>query len=151
MEKESKGNIMKRMIILRGVSGCGKSTRARELCSKVSTAIICSADDYFMINGKYTFDPAKLEKAHEQCRSRAEKAAKDSVSLIVIDNTNTCHWEYKAYIDIGKEYGYDIEIIKVGSLDDDSLKSYAKRNKHGVSLQIIRKMAKRFEWSNKNE
>ena len=61
-----------KMFIMRGISGSGKSTKAREIMAKENScgnaAIICSADDFFMASGKYKFDASKLGQAHAWCR-----------------------------------------------------------------------------------
>ena len=140
----------RKLVILRGVSGSGKSTRAKEIkkeaAAKHEVCYVCSADDYFMRDGKYEFDAKLLSQAHAWCKGKAEAvmylAAAD---VVVVDNTNTQHWEYKPYIEMAQEHGYEVEVIKVGQLDESNLKAYANRNRHGVSLDVIRKQAKRFE------
>lgn len=53
----------KRLIIMRGISGSGKSTLAKELAGK--NGLIFSTDEFFMNNGEYVFDVAKLHWAHK--------------------------------------------------------------------------------------
>lgn len=133
--------------ILRGVSGSGKSTRAKEIAKAVNSSIICSADQWFVNRktGKYEFDAKKLGVAHAWCKTRAETAMELGTELVVIDNTNTQKWEYQPYVDMAEDFGYEVEIEMVGQLDDSNLKVYANRNKHGVPLDKIRQMAARFE------
>lgn len=135
------------LYILRGVSGSGKSTMAKEIVSGHSSYLVCSADEFFVNKqtGEYEFDPKKLRQAHTWCKTRAELAMELGVETVVIDNTNTQKWEYQSYLDMAKIFKYDIKIIKVGQLDESNLKVYANRNKHGVPLDVIRKQAGRFE------
>ena len=135
---------MKKLVVLRGTSGSGKTTKAKELAAG-KDAVICSADNFFMVDGHYKFDAKLLKKAHAQCFSEAQEAINKRVSLVIIDNTNTQKWEYKKYEELGIAAGYEVEVIVVGSLDKDQLKVYANRNKHGVSLDIIQKQARRFD------
>jgi predicted kinase len=137
--------------ILRGVSGSGKSTRAKELCKEVlgqgKQAVTCSADEFFVdpATGDYNFDSRKLGEAHAWCRGNAHMAMRLGVDLVVIDNTNTRRWEYEGYIKMAADAGYEVSEEIVGQFDESNLKAYANRNKHGVPLDAIRKMAQRFE------
>lgn len=129
---------------MRGVSGSGKSTKARELCEGYGS-VVCSADEYFMADGEYKFDPAKLGQAHAWCQGRFSAALEANVDVVVVDNTNTRRWEYERYVKLAEKAGYEVELVKVGSLDEESLKLYADRNRHGVGPDIIQKQAERFE------
>ena len=57
---------MRRVIIMRGLPGSGKSTEAK---SYILThgAVVVSADDFFMVAGKYRYNPAKIGDAHVAC------------------------------------------------------------------------------------
>lgn len=146
-----------KLVIMRGVSGAGKSTKAKEIVKDFlnsrkkknldAVSIICSADKFFIdhASGKYNFDHKQIGMAHAWCKGNVNAAMELETDLIVLDNTNTQKWEYQAYIDMAKHYGYSHEIVTVGKLDEQSLKEYANRNVHGVPLEAIKRMAKRFE------
>ena len=53
---------MKTLILIRGLPGSGKSTLARAMREACAATAHWEADMYFTDNGKYTFDPAKLEQ-----------------------------------------------------------------------------------------
>lgn len=141
------------MVILRGVSGAGKSTKAKELIEEFresnpdGVTYVCSADHFFIdpASGEYKFDPKKIGTAHAWCKGNAHAALSLGVDLVIIDNTNTQRWEFEPYVDLADHFGYECELCTVGELDDASLKVYANRNSHGVPLEAIRRMAKRFE------
>jgi len=139
---------MHKVIILRGVSGSGKSTKAHELfhsaCVNGESCIICSADDY-MINalGKYEFNPKKLQQCHTACQLVFVNALIDDVNLVILDNTNTQKWEYYYYLKKAVSMHYEVEEIIVGNSQDVEL--YAMRNTHNVPLESIKKQAQRFE------
>ena len=140
----------KTMLILRGCSGAGKTTYATRLMKKISgmfgvKCVKCSADDFFLKSGTYQFDPRNLKKAHDECKAKTNKAARDSTDLIIIDNTSTQIWEMEPYIFIAKDRGYRVVFRTIGHMDEDSLKLYASRNEHGVPKEAIDRMAKRFE------
>jgi len=95
---------MRNLVILRGVSGSGKSTVAELWPS----AIVCCADDYHMVDGEYKFDAKNLGRAHEACREKCEDAMFWKDELIVIANTNTQPKEFAAYEELAQKYGYKI-------------------------------------------
>lgn len=133
------------MVILRGVSGAGKSTRARELASRNMDTMICSADDYFTVGKHYLFNSANIGKAHAWCLGRAVAALELEVALVIIDNTNTQEWEMRPYIDAATYWNYEYEIEMIGQLSDTALQTYAARNIHNVPLDTIRRQAARFK------
>ncbi len=58
------------VVIMRGTPGSGKSYLAG-LVHKTAlehgySSVICSADDFFMVDGKYNFSTAKLVRAMQQ-------------------------------------------------------------------------------------
>lgn len=132
---------MKKLIIMRGIVGAGKSTKAKELAN--GYGVICSADNFFLKNGEYVFNPRFLKNAHDACKDKAAHYMKAKTDLVIIDNTNTQKWEYQPYLDMAKEFGYEVEIVMVGNLTDIDL--YSSRNVHGVSKEVIERMARRFE------
>jgi len=142
-----------KVIAMRGIPGSGKSTKVRELVKKFmdenpsGTTYVCSADKFFVnsVSGKYEFDPKKIGTAHAWCRGNANAALSLGVDLVFIDNTNTQKWEWASYEQMAADFGYEFETCVVGELDENSLKLYANRNTHGVPLEAIRRMAKRFE------
>ncbi len=129
----------KRVVIMRGLPGSGKSTKAETYGgTKVS------ADDYFMQDGVYKFDPAKLAEAHAAAKSRFEEALRRGESPVVVDNTNVSEREYRDYVDLAAKYGYTIDFDVVGS-GGVSPEELAKRNTHGVPESTIRRMMERWE------
>jgi len=144
---------MQKLIVMRGVSGSGKSTKARELVDEFmeqnpnGLVHICSADDFFINakTGKYEFEANKLGQAHAWCRGRAYAAMSMGADLVIVDNTNTRKWEYQPYLDLSFLFKYETEECVVGEFDDDSILLYAERNAHGVPLEAVAKMADRFE------
>lgn len=138
------------MLIMRGVSGSGKSTYATRLIKRISrmfgvTCVKCSADDFFLKSGTYQFDPRNLKKAHDECKAKVNKAMRDNINLVIVDNTCSQVWEMEPYIFIAKDRGYHVVFRTMGHMDEDSLKLYASRNEHGVPKEAIDRMAKRFE------
>jgi len=141
----------KKLVIMRGVPGSGKSTVAKEMATKCigagKTAVIASADDYFIdsLTGSYIFDAKKLPSAHLYCKAKALGAMEAKADMVIIDNTNMRHWDFDPYVKMAKQYRYEVEEVIVGSFDKQSLETYVARNVHGCPKDTIEKMAARFE------
>jgi predicted kinase len=141
----------KKLIIMRGCSGAGKTTEAKRLAKQCKdedgVSVICSADDYFIdsLTKAYIFDAKLLFAAHTYCRAKAEGAMEAKADVVIIDNTNTRRRDFELYIDMAKLYGYEVEEVVVGGFDESSLEIYSARNAHGVPKETIKKMAERFE------
>lgn len=85
--------ITKTVYLLQSPSGGGKTTLSNKIIDfsreqQISCGV-CSADNYFMNNGKYEFDASKLYLAHSYCKYQFEEFVKSKLSYIVVDNTNT--------------------------------------------------------------
>lgn len=129
---------MTRLIIMSGTPGAGKTTYVQ---ANFSTAVVCSADHYFMKNGDYCFDKRQLGEAHKQCFERFNKAMTEQAELIVIDNTSTKLRDLREYIDPALSNSYEVEVIV---LKVPVLVAF-KRNTHGVPLETIDRMASNIE------
>lgn len=129
-----------KVTILSGVPGSGKSTIANSL----SGVVICSADDYFVVNGNYQFDPSQLPKAHSSCLRSFINALGDGCPSVVCDNTNTTAVEIAPYYAVAVAYGYQVEIVTV-MVADDKLGLCAERNKHQVPLKSIQRMTENIK------
>jgi predicted ATPase len=79
----------KLVYILRGIPGAGKSFLAEELVKNNKSSIVCCADDYFLIDGKYLWTYEGLYAAHLYCQSKFKKALADNLELIIVSNTST--------------------------------------------------------------
>ena len=97
---------MKNVIVLRGVSGCGKSTFANILASFDGCVAVC-ADDFFTdSDGNYNFNQNQLGDAHRQCQENFIEALNEpSIKCIIVSNTNTKVKDFSFYEKSAKEYG----------------------------------------------
>jgi predicted kinase len=131
----------KKLYIVRGIPGSGKSTFALNLVG--SDFLVCEADKYFMVDGEYKFDGSKLKEAHESCRNLVETYMKDSLMNdqfyreIAVSNTFTQEWEMQPYFDLAKQYGYMVFSIIVEN-------RHGGENQHGVPAEAIQRMKDRF-------
>lgn len=133
---------MKKLYIVRGLPGSGKSTFAEALVG--SDFLVCEADKYFIVDGEYKFDATKLRQAHEWCRNRVETYMKDSLvndqfyREIAVSNTFTQEWEMESYYKLAEQYGYMVFSIIVEN-------RHGGVNEHGVPADKLEQMKNRFE------
>lgn len=132
--------MIKRLIILRGCPGSFKSTYANRIKTKLHNifglnCIICSADDYFIKNGVYNYDRSKAGRAHEQCYENANRAMRDGVDIVLLDNTNITRNDFKHYVKLAEWFKYAV-IEKVFGLNE-SVDVLFNRNIHGVPKEKI--------------
>ena len=129
----------RKVVILCGVSGAGKSTHTAAF---YSNAFVVSADHYFEDQeGNYHFNPSKLGAAHAECLQLFVEELRVSDRDIVVDNTNTTVAEIAPYAACALAYGYDLEIIILHCKPEVA----AARNTHGVPLKRIQGMARRIK------
>lgn len=126
------------VIIMSGIPGSGKSTYARE---HFPHANILSADDFFVRNGIYTFDPKLLKDAHEFCLRRFAWDSQVQDQTLIVDNTNTTALEICPYAALALAYGHELKIITLKC----DVETAFKRNKHNVPLESIQRMHDRLE------
>jgi len=128
----------KTLIIMRGAPGSGKTTFLKK---NYPNALICSADNFFIKDGVYTFNPNLIGIAHEKCYEKFLNALKNNNDLIAIDNTNLLLKEMQRYISEAKNFGYEIKIIKMST----NLETLMGRNVHGVPDLKVEKMYHKME------
>ena len=133
---------MKKLYIVRGLPGSGKSTFAEALVG--SDFLVCEADKYFIVDGEYKFDATKLREAHEWCKNRVETYMKDSLvndqfyREIAVSNTFTQEWEMEGYYKLAEQYGYMVFSVIVEN-------RHGGVNQHGVPDVKLAQMKNRFE------
>ena len=150
---------MSKVIIMRGIQGSGKSTKARELisgvldgpcvCEYLPQGSIVSADHYWINSeGEYVFIPEKIGDAHRDCFakfheacSNADAEVHDSDHTIIVDNTNIELHEIAPYLSVAQYFNLDIEIVNV----DADLDVCLSRQIHNVPEGIVKNKYKRFQ------
>ena len=138
------------LIIVRGLPGSGKTTMAGRLMTKLEegtgefgTADMFCADDYFIKDGVYQYDAARLREAHTLCELRVLQNMIHDVS-VVVHNTFTREWEMSPYLQAAEVLGQDAGVF---SLFDSGMTDLelANNNSHGVGVDTISKMRDRWE------
>jgi len=133
---------MKKVTIMRGIPGSGKSTWIENNCCSDPTYAV-SADDYFtdIETGEYRFDSTKLPLAHNVCLQRFLALLNSGVTSIVVDNTNVRTFEIAPYYRLAEIFGYEVEVIWL--VCDPSVA--VARSIHGVPENLVRSMAVSFD------
>merc|ERR1739838_428275 len=73
------------------------------------------------------------------------KRLNDGKSPVIIDNTNMEIWEFKPYIKMGLDLGYEIEVLEPDTPWKLTPKILAEKNTHGVPKQKIVQMKSRYQ------
>lgn len=97
----------KTLIILRGVSGAGKSTVADMLAEGLWP--ICEADKFhYTEDGVYDWKPENIQAAHKWCQDQVKEMMEWKFRKIILSNTSTSEKELKPYLDLAAENGYRV-------------------------------------------
>jgi predicted kinase len=124
---------MKKLVIVRGVPGSGKSTYAKAKAAELGAAHV-ESDMYFSMTGKYIFIPERLPAAHDWCWHQTFRAFKKH-DIVVVSNTFTMQWELDRYLEEADNRGYAVHIVQM-------TKEYG--SVHNVPADIMAKMRARF-------
>ncbi len=150
-----------KVIIMRGIPGCGKTYVAHKLATDNGRVIrdpyrmrdrvrkdasnsyaIVSADHYFSddLGNNYKFDPSKLTEAHASCFTEYLSALQSSIGMVIVDNTNLSNWEISPYVLAANSFGYEHEIMSVYCDQQIAF----ERQTHGVPKHAHERMYQSF-------
>ena len=137
----------KQFIIMRGLPGSGKSTKAKNLAG--AQGQVFSADDYHVMigNGKYNWKPENVGKAHSWNQRRALEALNAGIPIVVIDNTNTTLREMRAYLPHIKRamlLGYKVSVQESDTSWAFDIEECFKKGTHNVPKETLQKMYDRY-------
>lgn len=126
-----------KVVIMRGISGSGKSTYAQQILDLWGPGRIVSADDFFMKDGTYQFNPSGIGEAHAVCLGKFLMHLQNRIPLVIADNTNIRLWEFNNYLKLARWFEYKIEILTTIKPSKDQIYLGHYRNVHNVPLEVI--------------
>lgn len=118
-------------VIMRGITGSGKSTTAAKLLEKLGGSVghIFSTDNFFIpmtremrADGEYVspqdefqeyldnWNADDLPKAHSQNLQSFKRAVDNGVTPVIVDNQNVRARDFYSYVDYADKAGYEIRI-----------------------------------------
>lgn len=124
-------NKRRRVYILRGISGSGKSTHARVLAAQEHER----AGRIVKIEQVNTdgLDPAADAHAHAYCMRKFEAAISEDTEVVICDHTNITPEEFEAFATLAQEHLYTVHVVTVYR---DPVVCYEKRRRD-VSPQVL--------------
>lgn len=126
----------KRLILIRGLPGSGKSSLAEQIADQ-NDGMNYEADQFMVdVQGNYEYRQDRLSLCHRQCFLAMSSAFGIGVSTVCISNTFTQLWEMKKYIDYAASNDIELTVIKAEGV---------KHNKKNVPDGKIARMRKRWE------
>jgi|ERR1044072_7921808 predicted kinase len=140
----------KELIIMRGIPGAGKSTKAKGIVEggklHSTDSLIEASHNYsdFFAEMIKSGSFANLSRMHSQNLKNAKQSMDEGYSPVVIDNTNIRANEPKAYVEHALKLGYADENIRIVDVGNAGLtaEELANRNTHGVPVKKIEEMMK---------
>ena len=131
------------LILVRGVSGAGKSTIADMMDWLGHRTVSFSTDDMFMVDGNYEFDPSLLGENHAATvqKVRDVMIARYEVKIpetIIVHNTFTEEWEMKPYFELAEDFNWRVHTIIVEN-------RHGSKSIHDVPDDVIKAQKERFE------
>lgn len=98
-----KETVLPRLVLIRGLHGSGKSTKAMGYSKDGYQHF--EADQFFQSEDGYAFDETKLLQAHTWCLEQTRKALADG-EYVVVANVFATEQDVQPYVDLG--FGYQI-------------------------------------------
>lgn len=135
----------KKLILLRGAPGSGKSFLAKRLAGRLGGKIY-SADNMLMTDEKYVWTPSLAAVAHQIVLQLVELAMVQKEKVIVIDNTNLRPNQGRPYIDLAVKYQYNIEIREPNTDWRYDVQKLIDHGTHSVPKEVIENMVE--TWKN---
>jgi predicted kinase len=129
---------MKKLVVMSGIPGSGKSTYLSKLQHPPVT--VCSADHFFIQeDGSYKFCAPLLNLAHGDCFAKFTHLLEAGCVHLAVDNTNLGWSEAGRYIEAGLAAGYVVELVQLRVPPAAA----AARCVHGVPIDKVAALARR--------
>src|SRR3990172_5391034 len=88
------------------------------------SVIVCSADDYFMEDGRYVYKPGDQHQAHLSCQMSVDRSMANGLRVIIVDNTNVKKEHMRPYLELAEKYGHKVSIKAIGGVGKEDVEKY---------------------------
>lgn len=124
------------ILLIRGLPGSGKTTWAERFARRPDVDYVhCEADQFFMKDDQYIYDPTKIKEAHDYCYDKAFDALSEGKSVVVA-NTFCRKWEMEAYYRLAASFLANVRVMTAkGNLE----------SVHNVPQDVIERMREQWE------
>lgn len=129
-----------KLILLRGLPGSGKSSMAQFLSMSLPSCVYFESDMARIDEtGIYKFDPNDMPRTHSWCIRQVEVAMKDfNYDTVIVSNTFTENWEMRPYIELARQYNYQVVTMIVEN-------NHGHKNTKNVPRDTLNAMRERFQ------
>eukprot|EP00961_Rhodomonas_salina_P011533 155206-Rhodomonas_salina.1 len=85
--------------------------------------------------GPKGFDVSRLNEAHGWCLGQFLTGLESNARMVVVDNTNSCLWEYANYLQLARVFGYASVVIQIACPDEATARAFHRRCTHDVPFR----------------
>lgn len=127
-----------KLYVMQGIPGSGKSTLAQSMAN-LKDGVIFSTDNFW--GEDYNYIPEKVGVAHRWNQANVERAMIAKTPVIIVDNTNVTKEAVEPYVNLAREYGYNLEFVRMDTPLEECLKRNAARPENRrIPEDVVRKM-----------
>jgi len=144
--------MIKRLVLIRGLPGSGKSEIAKQIKKKhKDSAFICATDDYWVRpDGKYDFNIDLLGNSHAWNQNRVKstlvfESGSPWDSIVVVDNTNINFSEIRPYAILAEKFEFPVAVLEPNTKWAMDVEKCYELNTHGVPYATILRMYHNWE------
>lgn len=136
---------MRKMILMRGVPGSGKSFLAKRLAGRLGGKIY-SADDMLMTGEEYVWTSPLVYTAHQIVQQLVKLAMIRNEKVIIIDNTNIRPRQARPYVELAVKHAYEIEVREPTTHWRHDVQELLARGTHSIPQEVLEHMVE--TWKN---